>query len=209
MFGLSGIIVDMVRDVRVCFVGDSFVAGVGDSEFRGWVGRLAAGTSREVALTAYNLGVRRQTSSDIRERWRVECAQRLPADSDCRVVFSCGVNDTTAEDGAARVDPEVSVRNLGEMLRECVARGWRVLVVGPPPIDDAGQNERTAALDRRFAEVCRSAGVEYVPVFDALAADAVWTQQVRDGDGAHPDSGGYRAFAALVRPAWERWIAAR
>ncbi|NKS67435.1 G-D-S-L family lipolytic protein [Rhodococcus hoagii] len=191
-------------DVRVCFVGDSFVAGVGDSEFLGWAGRLAAG-SPATALTAYNLGVRRQTSSDVRGRWRDECAQRLPAGVDRRVVFSFGVNDTTVEGGAPRVDPHVSVENLAAMLAECAASGWRALVVGPPPIDDADQNARTAALDRRFAAVCRSAGVEYVPVLDALVADPVWMQQVRDGDGAHPDSGGYRTLAALVRPVWEEW----
>lgn len=27
-------------DVRVCFVGDSFVAGVGDAQHLGWAGRL-------------------------------------------------------------------------------------------------------------------------------------------------------------------------
>ncbi|MBM4472879.1 G-D-S-L family lipolytic protein [Rhodococcus hoagii] len=193
-----------MNDVRVCFVGDSFVAGVGDSEFLGWAGRLAAG-SPATALTAYNLGVRRQPSSDIRGRWRDECAQRLPAGVDRRVVFSFGVNDTTVEGGAPRVDPHVSVENLAAMLAGCAARGWRALVVGPPPIDDADQNARTAALDRRFAAVCRSAGVEYVPVLDALVADPVWMQQVRDGDGAHPDSGGYRTLAALVRPVWEEW----
>lgn len=193
-----------MNDVRVCFVGDSFVAGVGDSEFLGWTGRLAAGASG-MALTAYNLGVRRQTSSDIRDRWRDECAQRLPADVDRRVVFSFGVNDTTVEGDGPRVDSEVSVENLAAMLAECAASGWRALVVGPPPIDDVDQNARTAALDRRFAAVCRSAGVAYVPVLDALVADPVWMQQVRDGDGAHPDSGGYRALAALVRPVWEEW----
>ncbi|WP_430333648.1 GDSL-type esterase/lipase family protein [Rhodococcus sp. ACT016] len=195
-------------DVRVCFVGDSFVAGVGDSEFLGWTGRLASG-SDGVALTAYNLGVRRQTSSDIRARWLAECAPRLPESCDGRVVFSFGVNDTTAEDGAPRVDPDVSVENLEVILREVAQRGWRVLVVGSPPIDDAEQNERTARLDRRFAEVCGSGGVEYVSVFDALVTDAVWMQQVRDGDGAHPDSGGYRAMATLVRPTWERWLTPR
>ena len=30
-----------VRDLRVCFVGDSYVAGVGDTAGLGWVGRLA------------------------------------------------------------------------------------------------------------------------------------------------------------------------
>lgn len=124
-------------------------------------------------------------------------------------MFSFGVNDTTATDGVPRVDPEESVANLDAVLRECAASGWRVLVVGPPPVADTEQNARTTRLAERFAAVCAAVGVEFVPVFDALAADAVWMRQVRDGDGAHPDSGGYRAFAALVRPAWERWLAAR
>ncbi|GAB2627272.1 GDSL-type esterase/lipase family protein [Prescottella soli] len=195
-------------DVRVCFVGDSFVAGVGDSEFLGWAGRLAAGAqgSRGVALTAYNLGVRRETSSDIRARWRAECAARLPQGCDGRVVFSFGSNDTTVESGAPRVDPDDSVENLAAVLRKCAASGWRALVVGPPPMADVEQNERTARLDRRFADVCASAGVEYIRIFDALVADAVWMEEVRTGDGAHPDSAGYRALADLVRPGWGRWI---
>jgi hypothetical protein len=32
------------RDLRACFVGDSFVAGVGDPDHRGWVGRIIART---------------------------------------------------------------------------------------------------------------------------------------------------------------------
>lgn len=43
------------RTCGVCFVGDSFVAGFGDPEHRGWVGRVAAGS----AATVYNLGIRR------------------------------------------------------------------------------------------------------------------------------------------------------
>ncbi|MGY4098205.1 hypothetical protein ACW2Q0_01365 [Nocardia sp. R16R-3T] len=34
----------MRNDLRVCFIGDSFVAGVGDPQGLGWVGRPAAGT---------------------------------------------------------------------------------------------------------------------------------------------------------------------
>ncbi len=68
-----------MADLRVCFVGDSFVAGVGDPEHLGWAGRLAAGSSRAGRrLTAYNLGVRRQTSRDVSHRWLFECQQRLP-----------------------------------------------------------------------------------------------------------------------------------
>ncbi|NKV11316.1 hypothetical protein GS909_09880, partial [Rhodococcus hoagii] len=141
--------------------------GVGDSEFLGWAGRLAAG-SPATALTAYNLGVRRQTSSDVRGRGRDECAQRLPAGVDRRVVFSFGVNDTTVEGGAPRVDPHVSVENLAAMLAECAASGWRRRWCGTA----ADRRRRSECAHGRarpaVAAVCRSAGVEYVPVLDAL-----------------------------------------
>ena len=64
-------------DRRVFFVGDSFVAGVGDPEHRGWVGRLSERAQRAGApITAYNLGVRRDTSDDICRRWMDEVAVR-------------------------------------------------------------------------------------------------------------------------------------
>ncbi|WP_347059518.1 hypothetical protein ABC795_03530 [Blastococcus sp. HT6-30] len=45
-------------DLRVCFLGDSSTAGVGDDDGLGWVGRLAASARRYgTALTGYNLGV--------------------------------------------------------------------------------------------------------------------------------------------------------
>ncbi len=65
----------MVGDLRVCVVGDSFVTGVGDPEHLGWVGRLAARTHHAgLPLTAYSLGVRRQTSREVTDRWRAECS---------------------------------------------------------------------------------------------------------------------------------------
>lgn len=78
-------------DLRVCLVGDSFVAGVGDPDHLGWVGRVAArshGAGRP--LTAYALGVRRQTSQDVADRWRAECTPRLPDGCDGRVVVAAG-----------------------------------------------------------------------------------------------------------------------
>jgi acyl-CoA thioesterase I len=42
------------------------VAGTGDAEARGWVGRIAT----EVPMTAYNLGVRRETSTQVLARRR-------------------------------------------------------------------------------------------------------------------------------------------
>jgi len=142
-------------DVRVCFVGDSFVAGVGDPQHLGWAGRLAAHSHhRGPALTSYNLGIRRDTTSDVLGRWRTECSPRLPAGCRAGVVLSFGVNDTSMERGASRVDPGTSAENLDALLRQAGHAGWPVLTAGPPPVDDEEQNERIAVLDAAFAAVC-------------------------------------------------------
>ena len=198
----------MIRDLRVCFVGDSFVAGVGDPDHLGWTGRLAARAERDgLPLTRYVLGVRRQTSAEIAARWRDECAPRLTGEWESRVVLSMGVNDTTEEDGAPRLQPARSVAALGDVLGGAAAAGWPVLVVGPPAVADDAQNRRIAALDDRFARTCADSGVPYVPVVRALAADPTWMREVATGDGAHPGAGGYTALADLVRPHWQKWLA--
>lgn len=194
----------MTRDVRVCALGDSFVAGVGDPEYLGWVGRVAAATPGP--LTVYNLGVRRETSADVLARWQAECVPRLPSEVEGRLVVAVGVNDCTEERGSHRVAPHVSARNLGALLDRS---RWSMLVVGPPPVADAAQNARIVALDALFAQVCAARGVGYVPIADALLADQVWTAEVAAGDGAHPGAGGYARLAELVFPAWRDWLAQR
>ena len=67
-------------------------------------------------LTCYNLGVRRETSADIRERWQSEVSCRLQAGCEGRIVFSFGVNDTTLENGKPRVPVADSVANAREIL---------------------------------------------------------------------------------------------
>ncbi|MEV6334345.1 GDSL-type esterase/lipase family protein [Nocardia vinacea] len=196
----------MWNDLRVCFIGDSFVAGVGDPQCLGWVGRLAAQTyANGQPLTAYNLGVRMQTSTEILGRWQTECAPRFPDGSDARLVVSFGVNDTMFIDRLPRVAPEQSAANLSELLTQ--AAEFPVLVVAPPPIDDAEQNARTAALDEYFAEICAAAAVPYVRVHQPLRDSAVWMREVRAGDGAHPGAAGYDELAALIHPHWREWLA--
>ncbi len=196
-----------VRDRRVFFVGDSFVAGVGDPECRGWVGRLAVHCHRDGApITAYNLGVRRDTSDDIGRRWPSEVAARRAADCDERMVVSFGVNDTTVEDGSLRVQPARSVSNLRAVVNGADRAGLPLLVVGPPPTADPGQNDRIDMLAALFAASCDEAGIPYVNVFGALLVERRWMDEVRGGDGAHPGRQGYDLLADLLRPAWLDWI---
>jgi lysophospholipase L1-like esterase len=191
----------------VFFVGDSFVAGVGDPQHRGWVGRLAERAHRVGApITAYNLGVRRDTSDDILRRWADEVAVRRAAGAQERLVVSFGVNDTTDAGRATRVAPEYSVTNLHTLLADAAAAGLPVLMVGPPPVADRVQNRRIAALDEQFAAVCAETGAPYVTVFAPLRDTPVWMDEVAAGDGAHPAAAGYDLLTDLVEPPWQEWL---
>jgi lysophospholipase L1-like esterase len=184
------------------------VAGLGDAQCLGWAGRLAVraiGAGRP--LTYYNLGVRRQTSTDIRARWARECALRLPADIDARVVFCFGVNDTVRENDRVRVAPEDSVANLTAMLRQTREHGWTTLVVAPPPVADDEQNGRIEKVDALFGEVCEAQNVSYVRVHQPLRHSEVWMNSLTAGDGYHPGAAGYAEFAALIAPHWLSWLA--
>ncbi|MBF6328885.1 GDSL-type esterase/lipase family protein [Nocardia transvalensis] len=197
----------MTRDVRICFVGDSLMAGLGDRQCLGWAGRLAAraiGAGRPV--TYYNLGVRGQTSADIAARWEAECEQRLPEGIDARVVFSFGVNDTLLEDGRIRVPTEDSVSYLSTMLRRARARQWETLVVAPPPVGDDEHNGRIEKLDSHFTETCEAEDVPYVRIHQPLRHSDVWMRELSAGDGFHPSAAGYEEFASLIVPLWLLWL---
>jgi acyl-CoA thioesterase I len=194
-------------DRRVFFLGDSYVAGVGDPEHRGWVGRLAERAHVAGApITAYNLGVRRDTSDDVCRRWLDEVAVRRGAGAQERLVVSFGVNDTSEDGRGVRVAPDRSVANLRALLHDAAAANLPVLVVGPPPVADEAQNRRIAALDERFAAAAGEVGAPYVAVFAALRDTPGWTSEVAAGDGSHPGAAGYDLLANLVAPTWLDWL---
>ncbi|WP_104110007.1 GDSL-type esterase/lipase family protein [Arthrobacter sp. N199823] len=190
---------------QICFVGDSFVAGVGDETALGWTGRLAARQAAAARpVTAYNLGIRGNTSAQILGRIGAEIDQRRSPLRPTRVVVSMGVNDTTSVDGIPRVHPDDSCSNLERILE--IISGDPILVVGPPAVSDDAQNARIAQLSAHFHALCSARGIPYVEVFSVLERHPVWRQQVLEGDGAHPRSQGYQALYELVAPTWDRWM---
>lgn len=195
----------MVRDIRICFVGDSFVNGTGDEMALGWAGRLcAAAHARGIPVTYYNLGIRRNTTQDILFRWETECGPRLPGSCDGRLVLSCGVNDTVVEDGAVRVPFEESVATVGKILRG--AMKYKLLMVGPPPVADDAQNDRIAALSRAYARGAEATGIPYIELFSPLASDADYKKEVASNDGSHPRGGGYSKMARIVGASGHWWF---
>lgn len=195
--------------VTVLFLGDSFVAGVGDPTGLGWTTRLVADARAAGAdLTAYPLGVRRNTSADVLERWERETAARLPRSGRTGLVVSFGVNDAMdGDDGRRRVPLDETVAHLRTLLTGAAAAGHEVLVVGPPPVADERVNARVAEVDARLRAEAAGHGVTAVEVLGPLRGAGPWMAQVRAGDGAHPGAEGYAALAVLVRPAWRTWLA--
>jgi acyl-CoA thioesterase-1 len=179
----------MTADIRLCFVGDSFVNGTGDDDCLGWTGRVCQRLRRAgCEVTGYNLGVRRDTSADIAARWRGEVARRLPTHVTGRLVFSFGVNDATVESNGPRVALTTSRLHLQSLLRSATHQ-YETLVVGPPPVDERVHNERIAELSAVFAGVCAGEGVPYLAVFSALQRSDIWRTEVRPAMELIPTQG--------------------
>lgn len=192
----------MARDIRISFIGDSLVAGVGDQEHLGWVGRIAArAETKGLPLTGYNLGIRRDTSADVAARWRSEIGPRVAEGVDNRVVLSFGINDI--DQG---LPAEASVSSLTEVLEGLAEWGLPTLMVGPTAVLDDSENASIGALSAQFAAVCLRHGVPYVETVHSLAGDPVWMEQLAQGDGAHPGAEAYLQLAELVFDRWWEWL---
>jgi len=192
------------QDVHICFVGDSFVNGVGDPECLGWVGRLCKkNASTALNISQYNLGVRGNTSVDVAQRWQHECDVRFVQVKNPYVVFSFGVNDTVMVEGASRVPFSRSIEITADLLTRAAAR-YPSLMIGPPPIADVEQNERIQRLDVAFEKLCRSKAIAYLSLYQHLKNEQAWLDEVATNDGSHPQAAGYTRISDIIY-SWQDW----
>lgn len=194
-----------MKEIRICFLGESSVNGTGDSECLGWAGRICQDAfSKGFDVTYYNLGVRGETSSELRKRWLEEVSYRLPQKYDGRIVFSFGANDTNIENAKTRVALEDSTNNLRDILS--IAKDlYSILVISAPPVDDKEHNQRICDLSVEFAKVCNEFNIPYLDIVSELIKSDIWINEVRNYDGAHPRAGGYKVFAEIVK-SWDGWL---
>ncbi len=199
----------MPADRRILFFGDSFVAGAGDPTGLGWVGRVvAAAHDAGRPITAYNLGIRGDSSADVAARFEAELAARTRnTAAGYGVVLGFGANDMLVEDNRLRVAPGRSVGMLNRLIDLTQAAGHGVLVVGPPPVGEPAEDERIRELSSQYAHVVTHRNLRYVETARVLSAHDVWRSEAAAGDGSHPAAGGYAALAEIVRAAgWTDWI---
>ena len=192
------------RDVGSVVIGDSFVAGYGDPKGHGWVSRVVGRTHHpDLDLTAYNIGVRGDSSADVLARWRTEGLLRWKDRRERRLVVAVGQADLAQGLTTAR-----SRLNLANVLDDATARGIAPFVVGPPPTLDAEVNERLEIIVEAQADVCSRRSIPFVDCFYPLSEHDQWISELSASrDGRHPGQAGYGLLAWLVlHGGWESWL---
>lgn len=174
---------------RAHFFGDSFVAGQGDPQGLGWVGRIA---ERMAKIEFANHGVPGAPGSLVAEIWtdtEIDPERRELA------VFCFGTND-----GVLELPHDATLSMLERVLDRAEDLGVPAFVIGPPPSGDGG------AIDGAIAELSSLMGhltvlwaVPFIATFDALGPGSVWHAEAGAGDGSHPGAGGYEELAELLR----------
>ena len=193
-----------MEDIRIYFIGDSYVNGTGDPKYLGWPGRAcAASRSDESSITCYNLGIRGDTSEDVLRRWEREVASRRLIPHDGRVVFGFGANDCWILEGKTRVERADTIRNTEQILSRARSL-FPTLMVGPPPGIDESEDARRQEMSALIGEIAGRAGVPYLEVIKELRNEGIWQQEAALADRVHPADGGYSSLAKLVL-AWPQW----
>lgn len=196
--------------MRACIVGDSIVNGAGDSEALGWVGRFFQPFLKQnPGWRMYNLGIVRDTSADILARWEAETARRLVAGQPWRLAFSFGANDCVTEGDGPRVPHAQALANAEAILTRAKTLAPTVMIGPIPVLDDPVIDARVKPLSEAQQALCDRIGVPFLPIFDFVLGCDVWRREAAQGDGTHPNAGGYAALAAYVAdwPPARDWLA--
>ena len=195
--------------MRICFIGDELVAGVGDPRGLGWVGRVNAHSTFDLPATFLTLAVPSETTKQMAARWEAEVLPRLAEGEPHGLVIGVGPGDVAAGISTAR-----SRLNLANITDRATALGIPSFVVGPPPLAgvDSGSLK---ALSASCSEVCARRGIPFADCYTPLVARDQWFEDMaaslaRGGDGQTlPGQAGYALMAWIVQhQGWYEWTGA-
>lgn len=180
------------------FFGDSVTLGVNDAPAGGWVARLA-GKAAESGLpvppdTFYNLGVRKNSSSMIRERWEGELKARTMEGVPSFLFFCFGTVDMAAPKGSSNLPIGESAANARDILLRAREYG-HVVLISAPPVKDSEHNQRLESLCTAYASICAAIDVPFIDIFHPLMK-AGYVQDL--ADGVHPGPNGNDMIASLL-----------
>jgi acyl-CoA thioesterase-1 len=192
-----------MTELRACFLGDSYVLGVGDPAGLGWPGRVsAAAQARGHKLTTYNLGIRGQAGFEVLARAPAEVGPRLAGGDARAMIVVFGTNDLRLSRPLA--ESQAALEGLLALAKSLEATAF---VVSPPR--RLGPTDRDLAeLSNGLAQVAARAGAPWLDVREAGIDWTLWWREAEAGDGAHPAAASYAAYAAAFDawPDWRAWL---
>jgi lysophospholipase L1-like esterase len=202
----------------IFFVGDSITLGWRDEDIGGWPVRLMARLDPDRSITAYNLGVRGDTSEQILARWQEEVLRRRRSMSRSVIVFAFGANDAKVTAGDEPIIAlDVFRRNTRRILATAASE-HRVLFIGPAPVDESAlarvinptgsvpvpSNRRIAEISGVLAQETAAVAIPYLDLMRSLSGEESWYSGLRGTDGIHPPARGHDQIAAHVA-GWQPW----
>ena len=165
--------------------------------------RIGVPARRPSPSTFYNLGVRKHSSLQIRERWASEYRSRVNDATVPYLIFCFGTVDMAAPNGNVAVPMQESTQNAQAILSEAQMEA-PVLMMGPPPVKNPDHLERLNKLNETYAGLCLDLGVAYLDLLKGLPA--VYVADL--DDGLHPGKTGNMLIAEqlLNAPIVQGWI---
>lgn len=185
--------------MTITFIGDSFTQGLGDSEGKGWVGRVC----EEAGVSYKNAGAQGDTSDDIIARWK-ETAHGAD-----KLVFCFGANDCLLnEHRRVRVGKVERLKNAKAIMVDAPSMASTLFISPFPIADNEIATKCIADTARQLSVVAKMNKVPYVNIFDAMKNAKAWRTEALASDGAHPSAAGYAEAAKLIKahPIWQGFI---
>lgn len=181
------------KPLKVVVLGDSLSAGYGLPAAAAFPEKLqTALRAKGIAVDIDNAGVSGDTSSGGLGRldWSVP-------EGTAAVILELGANDALRG-----IDPDVTRKALGEIIRRLQARGIAVLLCGMRAPPNYGA-DYAARFDAIYPDLAQRFGVPLDPFFlDGVAADAALNQ----ADGMHPTAAGVERIVARILPTVEAFL---
>jgi acyl-CoA thioesterase-1 len=113
------------------------------------------------------------------------------------VILELGANDMLRG-----ISPDITERNLGEMIKRLKARGIEVLLVGMLAAPNLGP-AYAEAFNAIYPRLAEEHGVALLPFFlDGVAANP----KLLLADGMHPNAAGVELMVERALPAVERFL---
>lgn len=169
-------------------------------------------------ITAYNLGVRANSTREIARRWRAECEARLPPNANARLVFMFGGNDAKETVGRGVEVPIEDAVDLARAFMSEAAAWLPTLWIGLIPMNEdrpypqllSGgpqyrfSNSRQSQYNAAYRDVAADLNIPFLDTHSALLQDPRWMELTQRGDGSNPAGEGY-AYVARIISNWDAW----